>query len=319
MKKLSIYLFLLGAIISTSSTLRATDSGAGEIPITSTTPIVQEFDSLSDATTPSAQLPPGWYLTELPSASGAGGDGQYAVGTGSSNAGGAYSFGLLNSSERALGSIGSGSAETIHYGAKFVNAGSGPLTALTITVDGEMWRRGGSSPPNGDALAFSYSTDAVNLGTGTFTPVPELNVNSPAASCLNVSGTTAAGPSNGNTAGCRTTVGAVISGLALNPGASIWIRWTDRNTAGNDDGLAIDNVSVAAMFSSDPTPPNTSGASATPNPASPGQLVTLSGSIIPGFNPLSQPTPCSAISRRWVAPAPLICRSRVRSFRFRFL
>ena len=288
MKKLSIYLFLLGAIVSTSSTLRATDSGGGEIPIAGTAAIVQEFDSLSASVTPSAQLPPGWYLTELPSAAGAGGDGQYVVGTGSSNSGGAYSFGLLNSAERALGSVGSGSADPTHYGAKFVNAASGPLTALMITVDGEMWRRGASSPPNGDALEFSYSTDAANLATGTFTPVPQLNVNSLAASCLNVSGTTAAGPSNGNTASCRNTVGAVISGLAVNPGASIWIRWTDRNSPGNDDGLAIDNVAVTATFSSDPTPPNTSGASASPNPANPGQMVTLSGSIIPGFNPLSQ-------------------------------
>ena len=270
-KKLFLYTFLLAAIVAAGSSLRATDSGVGLIALTNSAPVFQDFDSLSSSTTPSGVLPDGWYLTELPTAAGAGGDGQYAVGTGSSATGGAYSFGLLSNPERALGSVGSGSALSVHYGAKLTNAGSGPITALTITFDGEMWRRGNSIPPNGDRLTFAYSLDAATLGVGTFTPVPALNFASLAASCLNVSGTTAAGATNGNTATCRMPIAATISGLAVNPGTSIWIRWTDGDNAGSDDGLAIDNVSIAATFSSDPTPPHTS-ASAVSESGEPGQI-----------------------------------------------
>ena len=161
-KKFFLHTFLLAAIVAAGSSLRATDSGVGLIALTNSAPVFQDFDSLSSSTTPSGVLPDGWYLTELPTAAGAGGDGQYAVGTGSSATGGAYSFGLLSNPERALGSVGSGSALSVHYGAKLTNAGSGPITALTISFDGEMWRRGNSIPPNGDRLTFAYSLDADN-------------------------------------------------------------------------------------------------------------------------------------------------------------
>jgi len=79
----------------------------------------------------------------------------------------------------------------------------------------------------------------------------------------------------------------VITGLSINPGGSIFIRWTDTDTTGSDDGVAIDDVSVTATISSDPTPPGVTGSIA-PNPAAPGLPITLSGTIQPGFNPLSQ-------------------------------
>ena len=285
-KRLSAYIFLCVAICAAGSSMRAAGSSpdSGAIAVTNTVPIVQPFDSLAASGTSNA-LPPGWRLVELGTSSAA--DGAYVAGTGSGNAGGAYSFGTA-AADRALGSLGSGTATPIHYGAKLTNAGSGPITALALSFDGEMWRRGNSVPPNGDQLVFAYSTESATLDGVLFTPVPALNFASLASSCLNVSGTTAAGATNGNTAGCRTIVSATISGLAINPGASIWIRWTDADNAGSDDGLAIDNVNIAATFSTDPTPPNTSGASASPSPASPGDLVTLSGTIISGFNPVSQ-------------------------------
>jgi predicted extracellular nuclease len=285
-KKLSAYIFLCVAVCATGSSMRAAGSSpdSGAIPITNSVPIVQPFDSLAVAGASNA-LPPGWHLIELGTSSAA--DGSYVGGTGSSNAGGAYSFGTT-AADRALGSLGSGTATPIHYGARLTNAGSGPITALAISFDGEMWRRGNSAPPNGDQLVFAYSTESDALDGVLFTPVPALNFASLASSCLNLSGTTAAGATNGNAGGCRTIVAATISGLAVNPGASIWIRWTDADNVGSDDGLAIDNVSIAATFSTDPTPPNTSGASASPSPASPGDLVTLSGTIISGFNPISQ-------------------------------
>ena len=75
-------------------------------------------------------------------------------------------------------------------------------------------------------------------------------------------------------------IAATISGLAVNPGTSIWIRWTDIDNAGGEHGLAIDNVSVAATFSSDPTPPRR--ARPFRRPVSPGQTLAITGTILPG-------------------------------------
>ncbi len=254
-------------------------SGSGSIAILSSSPIVQDFNTLSSSGSPSTLLPAGWYLTEL--GTGTAADGAYVVGTGSSNGGGAYSFGAAADSDRALGSVGSGSVTAVHYGARFTNNGSGPIVALAISFDGEMWRRGGASTV-GDGLTFSYSTDATDLTTGTFTEGAVLDFASLGNACLNATGAT-----DGNAPACRASISGTIASLSVNPGSSIWLRWTDTDTTGSDDGVAIDNVSVTAVFSSDPTPPTATG-SASPNPAGPGQDVTLSGAISPGFNPSSQ-------------------------------
>ena len=41
-------------------------------------------------------------------------------------------------------------------------------------------------------------------------------------------------------------VSATISGLTWAPGDSLFIRWNDFNDAGNDAGVAIDNLSMIA-------------------------------------------------------------------------
>jgi predicted extracellular nuclease len=274
-----LYGLLLIALIVASSSIRANGtSGGGAIAVGNSSPIVQTFDSLVG--TPLPAVPEGWYLSET--GTGAAADGLYVLGTGSSNSGGAYSFGTSNA-DRALGSLGSGSVTPIHYGAKLTNTGSGPITTLAISFNGEMWRRG---PGTNDRLTFSYSTNATNILADTFTPVPALDFVSPGAACPTVGGT-ASGATNGNTGACTVTIVGNLSGININPGSSVWIRWTDVDSAGSDDALAIDEVRITATFSSDPTPPNTS-ASASPSTASPGDILTLSGTIIPGFNPLSQ-------------------------------
>jgi hypothetical protein len=68
------------------------------------------------------------------------------VGTGSGNAGTAYSFGAASSSERALGSRGSGNVSPVQYGARLVNnTGSVITSMITISYRGEMWRRGSTT------------------------------------------------------------------------------------------------------------------------------------------------------------------------------
>ncbi|MBF9672503.1 PEP-CTERM sorting domain-containing protein, partial [Streptococcus pseudopneumoniae] len=71
----------------------------------------QDFDSLSASGSGNATLPAGWLLSE--SGSSARNDGGYAASNGSDNGGDVYSFGALGSSERALGTLRSGTLSPI--------------------------------------------------------------------------------------------------------------------------------------------------------------------------------------------------------------
>src|SRR5207237_27901 len=142
---------------------------------------IEHFDTLSNSTSPSNVLPSGWFLTET--GTGAAADGSYVVGTGSSNAGGAYSFGAAATTERALGSLGSGTVTTVEYGAQRPNNAGSVIPSATISYWGEMWRRGTAVATAGEGLTFAYSTDASSLTVGTFTAVPSLDYHSLGDSC----------------------------------------------------------------------------------------------------------------------------------------
>jgi predicted extracellular nuclease len=274
-------LLTLAALCATSGSALATgSSGSGSVSIPSPAGVTQTFNTLSNSTSPSNALPPGWYLTET--GTGAAADGSYVVGTGSSNAGGAYSFGAASTVDRALGSLGSGTVTPVQYGAQFTNATGSVISSITISYTGEMWRRGTATASAGEGLTFAYSTDATSLTVGTFTVVPSLNFSSPGDAC---SATTNVA-TDGNSANCRTLITATINGLTIPNGQSFWIRWTDVDTSGSDDGVSIDDFGITVGTSAISISPTATG-SASPNPVGPGQSTTLSGTITPGQNPSS--------------------------------
>jgi hypothetical protein len=55
---------------------------------------------------------------------------------------------------------------------------------------------------------------------------------------------------NGNLPANRRRVTGIIPNLALQPGDTLWIRWSDFDSESFDDGLAIDSFSLAAVSSS---------------------------------------------------------------------
>ncbi len=185
--------------------------------------------------------PEGWGIYEIASNGGSAGDGQYAVGTGSSNTGNTYSFGASGSSERALGSIASGTLLAT-MGAIFFNEGDTVITTVTIAYTGEQWRYGGSRSTQ-DALTFEYSLDAPGIvgGSGTWIRVMALDFMSPVI-------TGAARALDGNDAADRQAITYTITGLSIQPGERIVLRWSDDNIAGADDGLAIDDFSISVGF-----------------------------------------------------------------------
>jgi uncharacterized protein len=255
-------------------------SGSGSVSITSPSGVTENLNGLSNSTSPSTTLPVGWYLTEIGSSTAA--DGRYVVGTGSGNAGGAYSFGLASAADRALGSLGSNTLTSAQYGAQLTNNTGSVITSITISYQGEMWRRGDVTAASGEGLTFAYSLNATNLTTGTFTTVPALAFNSLLDACSAATGVATVG----NNAECRQLRTATITGLSVANGQSVWIRWTDVNTPNTDDGMAIDDVAITVGTDAISIDPTATG-SASPNPAAPGQLTTLSGSITPGQNPAS--------------------------------
>ena len=84
----------------------------------------QDFDTLTSSGTNNPWTDNltllGWYSNRT----------TYSAGTGSSNAGALYSFGSTSSSERALGSVASGSTGTIYYGVRLTNNTSDPIVSI---------------------------------------------------------------------------------------------------------------------------------------------------------------------------------------------
>src|SRR5688500_9527643 len=165
-------------------------------------PYTQNFDSLASSglTNEMSTLPHGWAFSET----GTNANTTYAAGTGSSNAGNTYSFGLT-AADRAFGGLQSGSLIPV-IGASFVNNTGTTITSLEISYHGEQWRLG-TSGRGADVLNFQYSTTATSLNTGTWTDADALDFQSPVTA-----GT--AGALNGNDSLNRAGLSAVIAGLA---------------------------------------------------------------------------------------------------------
>jgi MYXO-CTERM domain-containing protein len=51
---------------------------------------------------------------------------------------------------------------------------------------------------------------------------------------------------DGNAAANQTLLSSTLSSLSWGQGSTLWIRWTDFNASGSDDGLAVDDFSLIA-------------------------------------------------------------------------
>jgi len=159
----------------------------------------------------------------------------YTAGTGSSNSGDTYSFGAASNSERALGTLQSGSVIPI-IGAQIQNNSGNTITKLKISYTGEEWRLG--TADRTDKLSFEYSTDATTLANGTWTPVTNLDFITPVISTT--------GAKDGNSNANRISLVYTLRNLAIPAGSVFLIRWTDFNASGSDDGLGVDDFTIEA-------------------------------------------------------------------------
>ncbi|MBL0130503.1 MAG: HYR domain-containing protein [Chitinophagaceae bacterium] len=221
-----IYQLLLGVLLLFSIQSKSQISLSGPA-------YTQDFNSLALSGT-SSTLPAGWLMLET----GTNANLLYTAGTGSSNAGDTYSFGAAANAERAFGGLLSGSL-TPTIGASFTNNTGSTLTSLTISYTGEQWRLGASPRATNDRLDFQYSVNATSLSTGTWTDENGLDFTAPI-------GTGTVGLLDGNAVANRTNITFTISSLSIANGATFFIRWSDFNVTSSDDGLGIDDFTVAA-------------------------------------------------------------------------
>lgn len=204
---------------------------ASAVSLTVNNTYTQDFNSLASSGT-SSTMPEGWLFSET----GTSANTLYTAGTGSGNTGDTYSFGASGSSERALGGLLSGSLVP-NFGVRFQNGSLSAITSLEINYTGEQWRLGNAGRQ--DRLDFQYSLDATSLTTGIWTDFDALDFLAPITT-----GNT--GALDGNAAANRSAISSTISDLSIAPGAVFWLRWTDFNASGADDGLAIDDFSITA-------------------------------------------------------------------------
>jgi len=246
MRKLILSMIGLALAFATTSNAQVTITSVG-------TPYTQNFDSLSNDTTfatPHAMGLNGWAIFEKGSSGAV--DQQYKVSNGSRNNGETYSYGDSSLTDRALGSLASGT-NLPSFGVVFKNSTGANITDLTITYKGEQWRSGDTSAASLDSLILEYSTSAtgINDTAASWNPVYSLMLNS-----INLA-TVVVGSLNGNIAPNTNTKTGTISVL-IPDGAKLSLRWRDINKSGSDDGLAIDDLTINFSASGNPKPSITS-------------------------------------------------------------
>lgn len=156
-------------------------------------------------------------------------------GDGSGNSGFVYNVGALSGTDRALGTLASGSTVPV-FGATFTNSTGSTITSFNLSAFGEQWRTH-SNADSIERVVFEYSLNATGVfdTLATWVRVTGLDIIELATT------TTANAAQDGNLAANR----AAISGqanLSWANGSNLIIRWRDANDLGNDGMYAVDDL-----------------------------------------------------------------------------
>jgi len=154
---------------------------------------------------------------------------------------GLFSFGAASGPDRALGSRATSNFagnSPVLYGVRFVNNTGQTLTRFTLFYTGEQWFK--SSAATAHTILIDYQVGAADLVGGTWTAVPGGTFTAPMAT-----GTTATAL-DGDAAANSAKASVVVTGLSWAPGQELWLRFSDANESGNEQGLAVDDVHFLA-------------------------------------------------------------------------
>lgn len=138
-------------------------------------------------------------------------------------AGGYYGYTFLLSGDYNLGAQRDANVGNITYRVEYVNNTGGLITSLVLAWDYEQWR-------------FANSSGFSCFGTGALA----------GNSVLSTKGYVGSSSSFLNTATSTPLATFTISGLSIANGANFGISWVTNDDTGADNGVAIDNFSMAA-------------------------------------------------------------------------
>jgi hypothetical protein len=183
---------------------------------------------------------------------------EITVTDGSSNNRGLANLGLIGSTDRALGLISQGNEVDVRMALRLVNDTNKVVTSFTVGFRGEQWRTSGNGISK---LVFDYGLFAAGQGsyaattyasgaqTGGLTFTSPVGTGTPRE--LNGNGTTTAGNTTVNNFQPLT---GTINNVEWKPGQELWLRWTNNQTGGADNGLAIDDLSLSFYSVAIPEP-----------------------------------------------------------------
>jgi hypothetical protein len=180
----------------------------------------------------------GWYGLADPTASvGV----RFGATDGDQTTGGQISFGLPNSSNRALGLLATSTTGYTAFGAKFINNTTSALNYINLQFTGEVWRQS-DKPKTLEFYCFIDPTATAAFSTSVTEFLPRLNVSFPTVPA-DVGGVPVDGTSSLNQTNLGVTNQVIVS---WPPGAALWLIWEMASASGTSQGLAIDNLSFSA-------------------------------------------------------------------------
>lgn len=226
-------LALLAAVTAAAAlNLARTEPGAAQAVqvsiLSAAVPYTQNFDSLATAGTTNPFINnvtlDGWYSNRT----------VYIADAGTSNTGGMHSYGITGTVERALGSVGSGTANPVLYGVRMSNDTGAAIASFVITYTGEQWRSGA----NPNTLEFACQTSAVitDITAGVWIAAPALNFTGPITAAT-------ANLLDGNASANRRIISGVVT-VNVPAGNEVMFRWRDIDDGSSDQGIALDDLTI---------------------------------------------------------------------------
>jgi hypothetical protein len=176
----------------------------------------------------------GWYgLGSLSS--------KFGATDGDQTTGGQISFGLPNSSNRALGLLATSSTGGTAFGARFINLTAQTLNSMSVQVTGELWRQS-DVPKTLLCYYFIEPSGTAPLSGQQTALLPALNVTFP------VDAAASGGVAVDGTAAVNQTHLSLVNQPIVDwpAGAALWLVWQMTDATGKAQALAIDNLSFSA-------------------------------------------------------------------------
>lgn len=178
----------------------------------------------------------GWQFYQI---GGSSTNASFAISTGSGTGQNVYSLGSSGSTERALGTLASGTG-TYAIGIIFTNNTGFTLNSLHITFIAEQWRKGGSTNKNNWTCKYK---------TGVFDHINQNNLTElPALNFYSISTTAGSSMINGNLVANQLNIDQTIDIADWKPGEQLLLRWDDADETGSDDIMAIDQFNFLADY-----------------------------------------------------------------------